>query len=95
MYFCDFFCIFAKEKAIAASGKPTTKAKMFKSFGGRRKTFARSPQEFAPPAARICHGRGKFVTPGLSPCYLPYKSLFPRAISPFLPLEGGEEAGFC
>ena len=89
MYFCDFFCIFAKDfakllylgikkefflfvlhsifrnfasiKAIAASGKPTTKAKMFKSFGGRRKTFARPPQDIAPPVANCCGGRGKFL----------------------------------
>ena len=85
LHFCDFFCIFALRKASAAIRKKTPKAKKAKSFGGRRKIFARSPQEFAPPAARYCHGRGKLVTPGLLPCYLPYKSLFPRGSSPFPP----------
>jgi hypothetical protein len=52
------------------------------SFGGRRKIFARPPQDIAPPAATICHGRGKLVTSRLAPCYIPSKSLFPRASSP-------------
>ena len=74
-------------KAIAASGKSTPKAKKAKSFGGCRKIFVRSPQEFAPPAARCCHGRGKLVTPSIFPCYLVCKSLYPRGISPFSPLN--------
>ena len=36
----------------------------------RCKTFARTLQDFAPPAARYCHGRGKLVTPYLRPCSL-------------------------
>ena len=37
------------------------------SFGARRKIFARPLQDIAPPAARYCHGRGKLVTPYISP----------------------------
>ena len=85
MHFYDFFCIFAFRKAIAATGMPTPKAQKFMSFGGRCKIFARSPQDIAPPAARICHGRGKLVTCRLAPCYMPSESLFPRGFSPFLP----------
>jgi hypothetical protein len=63
------------EKAVAASVLPKPKAQSFKSFGGRRKTFARPPQDIAPPAARLCHGRGKLVTLRFAPCYMPSKSL--------------------
>lgn len=45
------------------------------SLSARCKTFARTLQDFAPPAARHCHGRGKLVTP-LS------LFLFPRELSP-------------
>ena len=78
MHFCDFFCIFAFRKAIAATGMPTPKAQKFRSFGGRCKIFARSPQDIALPAARICHGRGKLVTYRLTPCYIPSESLLRR-----------------
>jgi len=53
------------------------------SFGGRSKTFARSPQDIATPAATICRGRGKLVTLRLAPCYIPPKSLLGRPFSPF------------
>jgi hypothetical protein len=48
--------------------KAAPKAQSFMSFGDRRKTFARPPQDIAPPAATICHGRGKLVTCRLAPC---------------------------
>ena len=66
-----FFVSLHLEKAVAASCKPTPNALRFKSFGGRRKIFARSPQDIAPPAARLCHGRGKLVTCRFAPCYMP------------------------
>ena len=79
-----FFVSLHLEKAVAASCKPTPKALRFKSFGGRRKIFARPLQDIAPPAATICHGRGKLVTCRLFPCYIPCKSLFPRGLFPFI-----------
>jgi len=70
-----FPCIFAfflvslhLEKAVASSIQPMPKASIFKSFGDRRKIFARPPQDIAPPAATICHGRGKLTTCRLAPC---------------------------
>ena len=81
--FFSYLCTW--KQAFAAASKTTPKAKSFMSFGGRRKIFARPPQDIAPPAATICHGRGKLVTSRLAPCYIPSKSLFPRGSSPFRP----------
>jgi hypothetical protein len=86
LLFCSRFTVTLHlEKAVAASVLPKPKAQSYKSFGGRRKTFARPPQDIAPPAARLCHGRGKLVTLRFAPCYMPSKSLFHRGSSPFLP----------
>ena len=52
------------------------------SLSARCKTFARTRQDFAPPAARYCHGRGKLVTPYLRPCYLRSFPLSDAVFSP-------------
>ena len=57
------------------------------SLSARCKTFARTRQDFAPPAARHCHGRGKLVTPYLSPCSLGGFPLLDAVFSPWFPLR--------
>ena len=52
------------------------------SLSARCKTFARTRQDFAPPAARHCHGRGKLVTPYLRPCSLGGFPLLHRGVYP-------------
>ena len=61
LHFCYLFCIFA-------IGKATPKDQNVISCGGRHKIFARPLQDIAPPAARICHGRGKLITFPLATC---------------------------
>jgi hypothetical protein len=77
-----FFVSLHLEKAVTASFQAMTKCLEVKSFGDRRKTFARPPQDIAPPAATICHGRGKLVTLPLAPCYIPPESLPGRVFLP-------------
>jgi hypothetical protein len=80
-----FFVSLHLEKNVTASFQAMPKAKKIKSFGDRCKIFARTPQDIAPPAATICHGRGKLVTSRLAPCYIPPESLLGRGFLPFLP----------
>ena len=80
-----FFVSLHLVRPVLFAYKATPEAQSFMSFGGHCKIFARSPQDIAPPAATICHGRGKLATCRLAPCYIPSKSLFPRGLSPFLP----------
>ena len=80
LHFRHLFCIFAVRKVVPkAIWKPQTS----KSFGDRRKTFARTPQQFAPPAASICHGRGKFVILSFSSCFNWLLSPFQRGPLPY------------
>ena len=85
--FLRFFCIFAlRNRQSLPPARQHQNAKDL-SCSGRRKIFARPPQDIAPPAATICHGRGKLVTSGLAPCYIRSKSLLGRASPPSGPNE--------
>ena len=57
------------------------------SLSARCKTFARTRQDFAPPAARHCYGRGKLITPYLSSCSLGGFPLSDAVFSPWFPLR--------